>query len=277
MKTLWYSTCLRSCTVSLFVCTVLLSGIALAQLRPLVVDSGVTPPASIIYIGNSFFYFNNGIGGQVARLATSVDPQLKLEGVMVTISGSGFDWHDVESYFRPNAVGRYTIDAKNVLTFNNRARLFDVAVTMDCSQCPVHPELKDIFYEHAKKFAQTVRKHDTQPVLFMSWAYLDRPEMTQQLAEAYTRAGNENNALVVPAGLAFARVVRDRPDVNLYMPDKRHPTAAGTYLAAATIYASLFNKSPIGATETGGLPPETARYLQTVAWQTVQDYLDRKL
>jgi len=29
---------------------------------------------------------------------------------MVTIGGSGFDWHDVESYFRPNAIGNYSFD-----------------------------------------------------------------------------------------------------------------------------------------------------------------------
>lgn len=257
--------------------TLLVAGTAGAELRPQVVDSGATPPGSILYIGNSFFYFNNGISGQVARLATSLDPQLKLESVQVTISGSGFDWHDVDSYFRPNAVGRYTIDSRNVLTFNDRKPLFEVAVTMDCSQCPVHPQLKEIFYQEAKKFADTVRKHGAQPVFFMSWGYLDRPEMTQQLAEAYTKAGNDNKALVIPAGFAFARVVAERPTVTLYMPDNRHPTPAGTYLAAATLYAALFQKSPVGAKDTGGLDAETARYLQTVAWETVRDYYAGKL
>jgi len=255
----------------------LASPLAAAQARPKVTDSGVTPPSSIVYIGNSFFYYNNGIHSQVGRLAAAADPQHKLSSVMITISGSGFDWHDVDSYFRPEAVGRYTIDSHNVLKFNDRARLFDVAVTMDCSQCPVHPQLKDVFYAQATKFAETVRKHGTQPVYFMSWAYLDKPEMTQALAEAYTRAGNENNALVIPAGLAFARVVKERPDINLYMPDKRHPTVAGTYLAAATIYASLFKKSPVGLSEMAGLEPGTARYLQTVAWETVQNYQAQKL
>jgi len=34
--------------------------------------------------------------------------------------------------------------------------------------------------------------------------------------------------------------------VNLYDPDKRHPSLAGSYLGAATIYASLYGKSPAG-------------------------------
>jgi hypothetical protein len=244
-----------------------------AQTKPTVTSLGIDKPESVIYIGNSFFYFNNGISGMVARILASADKDYKLDSVQVTISGSGFDWHDIDSYFRPNAVARYTIPGDNILRFNNRKRLFDVAITMDCSQCPVHPQLKDIFREQAKKFADTVRMHDSMPVFFMSWAYLDKPEMTEQIAEAYTKAGNDNKALVIPAGLAFARVVKERPDLAIYMPDKRHPTRAGTYLAALTTFAAVFRKSPVGLAYTDEFSPDVAKYLQTVAWETVQSYL----
>jgi hypothetical protein len=39
----------------------------------------------------------------------------------------------------------------------------------------------------------------------MTWAYKDKPEKTAQLAEQYIIAGNDNDALVIPAGLAFAQ------------------------------------------------------------------------
>ena len=60
-------------------------------------------------------------------------------------------------------------------------------------------------------------------------------------------------------------------------PDKRHPSLAGTYLAAATIYAALFKKSPVGAQYTAGLDEATAKHLQTVAWDTVEDYFGTQL
>ena len=247
------------------------AGGALAQLKPKL--AGIEKPSSIIYIGNSFFYFNNGISRHVSGLITAAEPtKPPLRAALVTISGSGMDWHDVESYFRPNAVSRYTIDSNNVLTFNNPARLFDIAIMMDCSQCPVHPELKSVFDDYAKRHADTVRKHGATPVFFMSWAYLDKPEMTAQLAEAYTRVANDNNAYVVPAGLAFARALAQRPQTDLYMADKRHPTMAGTYLAAATTYASLFKVSPVGLKYTAGLDSDLVQFLQTVAWETVQAY-----
>jgi hypothetical protein len=69
----------------------------------------------------------------------------------------------------------------------------------------------------------------------MTWAYKDKPEMTGQLAEQYTIAGNDNDALVIPAGLAFAKAISKRPDMEFYQLDKRHPTLLGTDLGACTI------------------------------------------
>lgn len=245
---------------------------AAAQTKPKVLEIGTDRPASAIYIGNSFFYYNNSLHGHVTQLLRAADPAYRFRSTSVTISGSGSDWHDVGSYFRPNAIGQYSFDANNNVVFNKIERLFDVAIMMDCSQCPVHPQLKSVFVEQFKKHSETVRKHGAKPVFFMSWAYADKPGMTTELAEAYTQAGNDNDALVIPAGLAFANSVKQRPELNLYATDKRHPSLAGTYLAACTVYASLFKKSPVDLGYTAGLDAGTAKFLQTVAWDTVQAY-----
>jgi len=244
-----------------------------AQTKPKILQTGIERPASAIFIGNSFFYYNNSMHNHVARLLRSADASYRFRTTSVTISGSGADWHDVASYFRPNAIGTYSFDAENNIVFNKLDRLFDLAIMMDCSQCPIHPQLKSVFYEYSMKHAATVRVHGAVPVFFMSWAYADKPEMTAELAEAYTRAGNDSDALVVPAGLAFANAIQRRPEINLYADDKRHPSLAGTYLAASTLYAALFRKSPVGLKYTAGLDESSAKLLQTAAWETVQDYL----
>ncbi|MBL8269709.1 DUF4886 domain-containing protein, partial [Steroidobacter sp.] len=242
-------------------------------LLPLCAQSApAPPPASAIFIGNSFFYYNNGINEHLLKLVRAAQPDSKFRVTLVAISGSGADWHDVESYFRPKALAQYAFDANNTLVFNDLTRLFDVAVLMDCSQCPVHPQLKDVFHTSIKKHSATIRKHGATPVLFMSWAYQDKPEMTQGLADAYTRAGIENDAVVIPAGLAFANAITRSPDLSLYAPDKRHPSLAGTYLAACTAYATLFGTSPVGSSYRAGLDATSAALLQTVAWETVQAY-----
>src|SRR3981189_392698 len=194
--------------------------IAQAQTKPAVTGLGPDFAKTGIFIGNSFFYYNNGLPGHLSLMEKAADPVHKQDyrNTMVTIGGSGFDWHDVESYFRPNAIGNYSFDENNNVVFNKLDKLFDVAVMMDCSQCPIHPKLKPVFAEYVKKNSGIVRAHGVRPVFFMSWAYADKPEMTAQLAEAYTIAGNENNALVIPAGLAFAPAISKQPELNLYPP-----------------------------------------------------------
>ena len=147
---------------------------------------------------------------------------------------------------------------------------YDMVLMMDCSQCPIHPKLQQAFHDTAKNHAAAVRQAGAEPVLFLSWAYQDKPEMMQQLADEYLKVGRANGMRVVPAGPAFAASTAQRPDINLWAPDKRHPSLAGTYLGAAVVMASLFKKSPVGNSYTAGLPADVALHLQTVAWDTVQ-------
>ena len=231
------------------------------------------PTKTVLWVGNSFFYYNNSMHGHVGRLLAAANPGEKgYRATSATISGSGIDWHDVEAHFKPGGVGSYSFDANNNVVFNTFDKPFDVAIIMDCSQCPVHPQLSKIFHEYAAKHSATVRKYGAEPVFFMSWAYADKPEMTEQLAAAYTKAGADNQAKVVPAGLAFARSIAKRPELNLYEADKRHPSLMGTYLAACTVLASVYGPSPVGNRYTAGLPADVAAHLQAVAWETVQAY-----
>jgi hypothetical protein len=256
-----------------FVAVCVSAGVS-AETRPKRIDVGAVP-ASILWVGNSFFYYNNGLHNHVLNLVRAADPASAPRATSVTISGSGIDWHDMASYFRPDGIGRYSFSGDNEIVFNKPGRQFDAAIIADCSQCPIHPRLKAVFHEQAKKQSEIVIANGARPILFMTWAYKDKPEMTAQLAEEYTIAGNDNNALVIPAGLAFANAIAKRPELELYQSDKRHPTLPGTYLAACTTYASVYKKSPVGNPYTAGLDPGIARFLQTIAQETVREYYDR--
>ena len=78
--------------------------------------------------------------------------------------------------------------------------------------------------------------------------------------------------MTFPVGLAFQRSQKENPDIELFTPDKRHPSKAGTYLMAAVIYASLYKVSPIGNTYDYGLGKIIQSKLQTTAWETLSYY-----
>jgi hypothetical protein len=254
----------RIARMALALLLALLAGGAIAQPRPTTV--------SLLWVGNSFFYSNNSLHSHVEGLARAADPTSPARGVSVTISGAALGWHDIDSYFRADAIGEFRIAAGNEVVFDTAGPSFDAVVMMDCSQCPIHPQLASRFHASVRRQSEVVRRHGARPVLFMSWAYADRPEMTASLDEQYTLAGNANDALVIPAGLAFARAIARRTDIGLYQTDRVHPSMRGTYLAACTAYAALLKRSPVGNPYIAGLDPSIAAFLQAVAWETVQAY-----
>lgn len=66
--------------------------------------------------------------------------------------------------------------------------------------------------------------------------------------------------------------VAKRPDISLIVADKRHPSLAGTYLAACTVLTSVYKINPIGNKYAAGLSADVAKHLQTVAWETSQQF-----
>jgi len=74
---------------------------------------------------------------------------------------------------------------------------------------------------------------------------------------------------VAPVGVAMENARAERPDIVFIDTDEVHATWEGTYLAAATIYATIFQRSPEGLSYTFGVSEENAAFLQRIAWQTV--------
>lgn len=262
---------------AILITAVALAACSSAPLAPTTTSSAVaqtTDVKTLLWIGNSFFYYNNSMHGHVTQLLTASGKSgaKGYRSTSATISGSGLNWHDLEAHFKPDGVASYSFVAGNEVKFNTFDKPFDAVMMMDCSQCPIHPKLQSLFFEFAKKDSEIARRHGAEPIFFMSWAYADKPEMTEQLAAEYVKAGKANNALVVPAGLAFANSLKGRADIVLTIADKRHPTLAGTYLAACTVLASVYKQNPVGNKYDAGLPADVAAHLQAVAWDTVQSF-----
>ena len=58
---------------------------------------------------------------------------------------------------------------------------------------------------------------------------------------------------IAEAGLAFEKMIETHPDVDLYHTDLRHPSPAGSYLAACAIYHAMFGERTAGISYTAGL------------------------
>ena len=229
-------------------------------------------PKSLLMIGNSFMYYNNGVHNPLLRLIRA-DNKLGKEHKIrsITINGSSLSWHDVDSYINNTNIGSFSINSKNELS-KYKFSGYEMAIMQDCSQCPIHPLRQDLFHEYVAEHSKVLKQKGVEPALMMTWAYKDKPEMTEELAYQYTSAGNNNNLLVIPVGLAFAESMKTNPEIDLYTSDKRHPSKAGTYLSACMIFASIFQSSPVGNNFIFDLDKEVAMNLQKNAWNTYKKY-----
>lgn len=218
-------------------------------------------PRNVLFVGNSFTYYNNSLHNHYRALVQSAAPDDVQDGRIrsMTISGGQLPEH---------AAG---------LPAMLNSEKWDIVVLQGHSRGPIEAETADAFRRAARDYAEIIRKSGAEPVFFMTWAYDGKPEMTALLSGAYTGLRKILNAEVVPVGLAFATATAERPEIRLRIDDGKHPSLAGTYLAACTFFAALHDTSPVGITYTAGLDEETAAYLQDIAWTTVEAYGELKI
>lgn len=232
----------------------LLSLGALAAEAPKV--TSIEPPQNILFVGNSFTYYNNSLHNHVREMMRAAGKDVGTVRSM-TVSGARLATH---------AGGLHAqLDAAD----------WDVVILQGNSLEAIDADEVNDFRGAVREFGDAIAADGAEPVLFMTWARSHLPEQTGPLAASYTAAGNDINALVVPVGLAFSKAAAEYRDIALRIADRRHPTLAGTYLAACTFYAALFNESPVGHDYDAGLHRDTARAMQTVAWQVVNEYYAR--
>ena len=92
--------------------------------------------------------------------------------------------------------------------------------------------------------------------------------MQKVITANVTTMAQELGVGVSPVGVAWEIVRRERPDIVLYVKDGSHPSYAGSYLAAAVGYLTIF-KEPFKADTPIRLNPEVAKYLRSVAERVV--------
>ncbi|MFC1574921.1 DUF4886 domain-containing protein [Gemmatimonadota bacterium] len=127
---------------------------------------------------------------------------------------------------------------------------------------------------------------DTKVVYMMPWAFEDgmtwiegRDEtyeiMQLDIRENTLRWAEDMDLVVAPVGMAFYQVLTtwDPPEHYLHLSDWNHASHRGAYLAAATIYSTVFGESVTEVNYRWTLDVDLARDFREVASTTVMDSL----
>lgn len=146
---------------------------------------------------------------------------------------------------------------------------------------PWKDDVENDLKTNAPKIIAKIReKNPKAKILLYLWEDSPDPAKRQR---AYEEVAKQTGALIVPAGWAWARGKKEKPDWGWNAPDGWHPGYRRAYITAACVYATLFEKSPVGLklrswehwVQNGGkinLTDEEALYLQTIAWDAVREH-----
>jgi len=214
-------------------------------------------PRRLLFVGNSFTYYNGGLENQVRHLANSARPPRNIEADRATQGGATLK----------------ILQGKQWVHDKIRDGGYDVVILQEDI-----PELTEHrvepFFEHARLFDKEIKEAGSKTVLFMAWPYERLNWITlSEIANAHRVIGHELGVPVAPVGMAFQRAMKERPGLAMLGSDKEHESIHGTYLAANVLYATLFGESPNGSTYfPTGVSEEEAVFLQQIAWETLQEW-----
>lgn len=142
------------------------------------------------------------------------------------------------------------------------------------------PDSRAAFRAAVKDYDRDIRKAGARPAFYMVWPPRDRISYFDAVRESYSLAAQDVDGVFIPAGEVWRAAWKRDPDAPLYAGDDFHPSVAGSYAAALSIYGMLTGRSPEGlpsrlALETGQVvevPAALAKLLQESAAEANKTY-----
>jgi hypothetical protein len=210
--------------------------------------AGSSNPISILFVGNSQVFW-----GKVPRQLHIISKMHGIDIIYKDISSNGAHLsRSQDEALREIRSGKY-----DYVVFQDNTRLL--------------PGGMEGFLNTIRTLCDEAKEYGAIPVLYSpSSVNIERqPDSERQRinTEAYMRAADENGALLVNAGDAWAYAYNKLPDISLYAWDGIHPNNAGGFFTACLFAVMLFDlhieEIPVDSRYKG----KNASKLSYVAWE----------
>lgn len=205
---------------------------------------------NVLFVGNSYTGTNN-MPQIVANMATSTGDTLVWD--METPGGASFLYHvAVEP---KNAINKIKTGGWDYVTLQEQS-LQPATNNVHIANMFVYGGKLDSFVNLANPCAETVfymtwgRKNGepyqcTTYNANYNWPYFCTYHTMDSLIRLrYEMIADSTEATVAPAGAVWRYLRTYNTNIELYMSDESHPSAAGSYAAACAFYTAFFRKDP---------------------------------
>lgn len=239
---------------------------------PQVKKSPVENPQRVLFVGSSIMYYAGALQTHTHRMAAADKPPLNLRPgfTSVHITTGRLHHYPLEHYLKPASLDKKEPFQVVVLGGNFREGMTESG--------------RAHYRKTVMEFDALIRKYGGHTALYwlpphgQPGGKMPPEELNRRLGEMTVSVANEIGAIVIPIGLAFQEAFRQRPGIKLQMGyDDYHPTVAGQYLASATVYATLYERSPVGNPYDyfGAIDKDTLAFVQKIADETVRKFFGR--
>lgn len=227
----------------------------------------------ILFIGNSFTYFNN-----MPQIVKGIADSANIPVITGMHAPGGISVGDT-------AQGSMAHMNNPALFSLIRSKKWDYAVIQDnqgrfVRDSAVFPGASKVVQGHLNIMDSVKKNNDcAKIILFGGWAWkTGMPpfgntgiECIQRILTNYRVLNDTMKETVAPIGIAWIKAVNYLPAVNLWDPDDAHPSYAGSYLTASVIFSTIFNQAAKTASYNGNLSPAVAYNLRAFADTSVFD------
>jgi len=190
----------------------------------------------ILFIGNSYTYYHSS-PELLRSMIAQKHPEKVVEIQLISQGGMTLQRHWQEG----RAQKAIKSKAWDYVVLQEQSKLaMPIFIDHDVFFGPT-----DLFYDYSRKYDAEIKTAGAKTVFLMTWSVKSRTEEQQILTHAYATIAQELNAMVAPVGLVWDEL-RKSDQFDLYENDGSHPSSYGSYLIAATMYATIFNEDPTG-------------------------------
>lgn len=235
----------------------------------LVASTQAQDTTRVLFLGNSYTYYND-----LPQLVTDLAADMG---------------HVVET--ASNTPGGYTLQGHG--TNDTSLDLiaeggWDFVVLQEQSQLPSFPDfqVEADFFPAAEFLVNHIRNNNdcAIPLFYMTWGREEGDAqncdnwppvctyegMQELLTDNYLEACDLNTSWCAPVGVVWEDVFLGT-SLDLYAEDGSHPSLAGSYLAASTLFVAMFGENPSTSVFDGGLGFDDSQVIDNAVWDVWQD------
>ncbi len=187
--------------------------------------TAMSDPGRVLLLGNSLTYFNN-LPTMLTAIAAQAGKTLRVDSIALPNAS-------LQEHFRSTEV-------REALAGGGYQWVILQQGPSSLPESQIH------LRRWTQRLDRLIREVGARPALYMVWPDANHSGSFDSVRRSYSNASLKVDGMFIPAGEGWRAGWRLNPALALYGSDGFHPSPLGSYSAALSLFAGLYQQSPLG-------------------------------